>query len=1226
MANLSEDIQCAGSDTRPPMLDKADFASWQQRIRLYCRGKDNGVNILKSIDEGPFQMGTTRGIIAEGTEGPINLGPERPRVYSELSQDEKDRYNADIRATNIILQGLPKDIYSLINHYTDAKDIWDNVKMLLEGSELTKEDRESQLYDDFEHFRQNKGETIHNYYVRFAKLINDMRNIKMTMSKIQLNSKFVNNMLPEWGRFVTAVKLNKGLKDSNFDQLYAYLKQHEAHANENKMMLERLTQQTVDPLALMSNVSPQHYHSQSSTNPPTTYHQPHWLPLSTFLVDILRHFRINISQLSVIGAAKVSHFEILYRVYGIIPTVGLFRCFFVNSKKSGWISFSKLSNNALVDDFACPISFPWHTARHVTRDPAPVVADFNAQDYATLVTHPSLFRKFPKEFLCLVRLSRHYTLDEETYPRFLHKNKEGGLKVVERERNEDKPLLLETTIGRTVSILPVAPDHAESELDASVEKLFDEGEDIQCAGSDTRPPMLDKADFASWQQRIRLYCRGKDNGVNILKSIDEGPFQMGTTRGIVAEGTEGSLNLGPERPRVYSDLSQDEKDRYNADIRATNIILQGLPKDIYSLINHYTDAKDIWDNVKMLLEGSELTKEDRESQLYDDFEHFRQNKGETIHNYYVRFAKLINDMRNIKMTMSKIQLNSKFVNNMLPEWGRFVTAVKLNKGLKDSNFDQLYAYLKQHETHANENKMMLERLTQQTVDPLALMSNVSPQLYHSQSSTNPPTTHHQPQSADSSQSELGLSPTDNLIENLTNTLALLTQSYKTFLPQTNNQLRTSSNPRNQATVQDGRVVVQNVQGRQNRGQGNNARGAGAVGYGRAQNRVGNANPGQARQVKCYNCNGVGHIARNCTQPKRPQNSEYFKDKMLLMQAQENGVALDEEQLLFLAGGQDYAIDEDVDEQPVQDLALNVDNVFQADDCDAYDSDVDEAPTAQTLFMANLSSADPVYDEAGPSYDSDVLSEVQDHDHYQDAVCDHHDEHEMHDDVQPNHVVDSHADYTSDSNMTPYDQYVKDNAVPVVQNNASMVPNDAYVMIDNDLHESDVLSVSHTPRNTVVNNSLNAELATYKEQVELYERRARFELTEREQKIDEQLRIVICDRNIKEENLKKELHSVKLQLASTIQHNKLMVDEVTSLKKDFNQKENKYLEEFLDLKALKDKVEDKLFKQGQSIQTVHMMCKPRSYYDEVNKVAIGYKNPLCLHRARKVQPALYSGHV
>nr|GEU72553.1 hypothetical protein [Tanacetum cinerariifolium] len=302
---------------------------------------------------------------------------------------------------------------------------------------------------------------------------------------------------------------------------------------------------------------------------------------------------------------------------------------------------------------------------------------------------------------------------------------------------------------------------------------------------------------------------------------------------------------------------------------------------------------------------------------------------------------------------------------------------------------------------------------------------------------------------------------------------------------------------------------------------------------------------------------LGHIARNCTQPKRPQNSNYYKDKMLLMQAQDNGVALDAEQLLFLTGGHDNAIDEDVDEQPVQDLALNMDNVFQADDY-------------------------PVNDEVGPSYDSDILSEVHDHDHYQDAACEHYEEHAMHENVQLNHVIDSHANYTSDSNMIPYDQYVKDNAVPVVHSNLSSVPNDAYMMIYNDMYELHAQSVSKTSRNTVVENSLTAELATYKEQVELYERRARFELTEREQNINEQLRLVISDRNFNEETLKKELYSVKLQLASTINHNKLMVKEITSMKKDLKQKENKYLEDFLDMKCLKEKVEDRLFKQDQSL--------------------------------------------
>nr|GEU33860.1 copia protein [Tanacetum cinerariifolium] len=392
-------------------------------------------------------------------------------------------------------------------------------------------------------------------------------------------------------------------------------------------------------------------------------------------------------------------------------------------------------------------------------------------------------------------------------------------------------------------------------------------EDIQYAGFDTRLPMLDRTDYESWQQRIRLYCLGKDNGENIMKLIVEGPYQMGTKTERLAGGVEGALQLGPEQDIVFSDLTQEEKDMYKAGI------------------------------------CSELTKDDMEFQLYNDFEHFCQNKGETFHSYYVRFTKLINDMRNIKMTMPKMQLNSKFVNNILPKWSRFITEVKLNKGFRESNFDQLYAYLKQHEVHATENKMIMERFTQITNNPLALMSNASVQQ---------------------------------------------------------------------------------------------------------------------------------HIARECPQPKRPPDSDYFKGKMMLMKAQDNGAVLDEEQLLFLARKQVTNFDDDVDDPQ---------------------SKIWHSMWTMSLKLINVMPLTLM-----TSYDTDIPSKVHDHDNYSDSVYEHHDEHEMQNNVQQDYVAESDADYTSDSNIILYDQYVEDNA------------------------EHGVQSMSANKQNKVVNDTLTSELARYKELV------------------------------------------------------------------------------------------------------------------------------------------------
>ncbi|GKC80982.1 hypothetical protein Tco_1136699 [Tanacetum coccineum] len=178
-------------------------------------------------------------------------------------------------------------------------------------------------------------------------------------------------------------------------------------------------------------------------------------------------------------AAKVSHFKILCRVHSIEPTIGLFHCSYVNSKKKGWISFSKRPESDVVDSFACSASFLWHTDKNVSRDRFQKPTEFNADDYAVLVAHPAPFWKFPEPFLYLVGMSRNYTLDEDTYLIFLHGDGTVAdptkVKVGERERVEEEAKLLDFAIGRVVLLLPVTPTLVESELEASVDRLFDEG-------------------------------------------------------------------------------------------------------------------------------------------------------------------------------------------------------------------------------------------------------------------------------------------------------------------------------------------------------------------------------------------------------------------------------------------------------------------------------------------------------------------------------------------------------------------------------------------------------------------------------------------------------------------------------------------------------------------------------------------------------------------------------
>nr|GEV05651.1 integrase, catalytic region, zinc finger, CCHC-type, peptidase aspartic, catalytic [Tanacetum cinerariifolium] len=160
-----------------------------------------------------------------------------------------------------------------------------------------------------------------------------------------------------------------------------------------------------------------------------------------------------------------------------------------------------------------------------------------------------------------------------------------------------------------------------------------------------------------------------------------------------------------------------------------------LDKDLF--------AKDLWEIIQLLMQGTSLTKQEKECKLYDAFDKFAHIKGESFHQYYLRFTQLINDTNIYKIKLEQFQVNTKFLNSLPPEWN-LAEFPQIDSGLAVPVFKQ------------------------------------------------------------------GNEP----IDAINKMMSFLSTVVSSCFPTTKNQLRNSSNPRQQATIHDGRVTVQPVQRRQ----------------------------------------------------------------------------------------------------------------------------------------------------------------------------------------------------------------------------------------------------------------------------------------------------------------------------------------------------------------------------------------------------------------------------
>nr|GEX79876.1 hypothetical protein [Tanacetum cinerariifolium] len=466
--------------------------------------------------------------------------------------------------------------------------------------------------------------------------------------------------------------------------------------------------------------------------------------------------------------------------------------------------------------------------------------------------------------------------------------------------------------------------------------------------------MLVESDYESWKIRIERYIR-------------------------VTEG-QGAVAVQLTRDKTDKEFTEIENNRELADIQATNILSQGLLRHVFNILNQTRTGKEIWDNVELLMKGSGKSLQQKKEELFDEYKRFRAVGNEPIHDYFVRFYKLINDMKITQLDIPAHQMNTKFVNNLPPYWAKYVTNVKNNKDISATTYVELYTYLKSYEPHAMKTLKKQEQ-SSSIVDPLAYLASTTYHLTPTQPTNPPPSTSSltlPPQPAAQSSNDAMLATMNQIVN-------LLSGFQKQF-PPTNNQLRTSSNSRSHATS-----------------------------YGQVTDNKG-------KLVICYNCRGEGHVSRQCKEKKRVKDSQYFKDKMLLMEAKEKGAVLDAEAEAFL-------VDVECTAPYDQPLAITTTNIFEVSNEDAYDSDVDEGPHAAAAFMTNLSSTSRT-NSATTSHVNEVHT---DNNQIFDSV-NHLLAHEMHQEEHLEFDVESDID----ENTISYHQYQLDSEVQDVPTEVSSV--------------------------------------------------------------------------------------------------------------------------------------------------------------------------------------------
>ncbi|GKD31869.1 hypothetical protein Tco_1242647 [Tanacetum coccineum] len=184
-ASNQQTLTDSGANDRPPMLEKGNYISWESRFRRFLDNKlEDGERMWRSIQKGPY----VRPMITN----PDDTRQQIIEPLSKMTETHNKQYTTDVRVVNYLLQTIPNDIYNSVDACKNAKEMWERIKKLMYGYEVTNHIRHSRLIDEFDKFAAKEGGSLESVYEQLTTLVNIMDRNNVRPISVSINTKFLN--------------------------------------------------------------------------------------------------------------------------------------------------------------------------------------------------------------------------------------------------------------------------------------------------------------------------------------------------------------------------------------------------------------------------------------------------------------------------------------------------------------------------------------------------------------------------------------------------------------------------------------------------------------------------------------------------------------------------------------------------------------------------------------------------------------------------------------------------------------------------------------------------------------------------------------------------------------------------------------------------------------------------------------------------------------------------